>query len=103
LESAQAVYKRALDGYDQVMFASLGNYSNVDLISRATPPVKPSKPKIAVFILLGAIAAVSLGLFLPLAYELANRRMRCRDDFERDNGVPVLVEFDSLPMIRSHA
>ena len=103
LDSAQAVYKRALDGYDQVMFASLGDYTNVDVVSRATPPVKSSKPKIPLFIALGAIAAISLALFLPLAYELANRRVRCRDDFERDNGIPVLMEFDSLPLIRSNA
>jgi uncharacterized protein involved in exopolysaccharide biosynthesis len=101
LESAQAVYKRALDGYDQVMFASLGNYTNVEVVNRATPPVKSSKPKISMFLGLGVMAAFGLGLFLPLSYELANRRVRHRDDFERDNGVPVLAEFDPLPMIRS--
>lgn len=98
LQSAQAVYKRALDGYDQVMFASLGNYTNVDIVSKATPPVKASKPRVLAYFVLGLVAALGLGLSLPLAYELANRRMRCRDDFERDNGVPVLVEFDPLPM-----
>ncbi len=101
LDSARAVYKRALDGYDQVMFASLGNYTNVDIVSRATPPVKSSKPRIPVYALLGVIAAAGLGLLFPLFYELTHRRMRHRDDFERDNGVPVLVEFDSLPLIRS--
>jgi polysaccharide biosynthesis transport protein len=103
LESAQSVYKRALDGYDQAMFASLGNYTNVEIVSRATPPVKSSKPKIHVLLALGVMAAVGLGLFLPLAYELTHRRVRCRDDFERDNGIPVLVEFDSFPLMRSNA
>jgi len=101
LGSAQAVYKRALDGYDQVMFASLGNYTNVEVVNRATPPVKSSKPRIATYLAFGVVMAFGLGLFLPLSYELANRRVRHRDDFERDNGVPVLVEFDSLPLIRS--
>jgi polysaccharide biosynthesis transport protein len=103
LESAQAVYKRALDGYDQVMFASLGHYTNVDVVGHAIPPVKSSKPKIPIFLALGLFAAVGLGLFLPLAYELTHRRMRCRDDFERDNGVPVLVEFDSVDLPRGYA
>ena len=40
LESAQSVYKRALEGYDQIMFASAGHYTNVSFVSRATPPVK---------------------------------------------------------------
>jgi uncharacterized protein involved in exopolysaccharide biosynthesis len=103
LESAQAVYKRALDGYDQVMFASSGNYTNVDIVSRATPPVKASKPRRLSLLLLGTLAAGFLGLCLPLAYELTHRRMRCRDDYERDFGIPVLAEFDSMPMIGSHA
>jgi len=44
LQSAQTTYKKALDGYDQIMFASSGNYTDVSLISRADPPPKPDKP-----------------------------------------------------------
>jgi uncharacterized protein involved in exopolysaccharide biosynthesis len=98
LESSQAVYKRALEGYDQVMFASGGHYTNVSIISRATPPVKPSKPKILTGLILGCMAAFVLGLGLPLGYELFNRRVRCRDDVERHHGIPVLVEFGRLRM-----
>jgi uncharacterized protein involved in exopolysaccharide biosynthesis len=98
LSSSQAVYKRALEGYDQVMFASGGHYTNVTLISRATPPVKPSKPRILTGLILGTIAAFALGLGLPLGYELFNRRVRCRDDLERHHGIPVLVEFGRLRM-----
>ncbi len=103
LESAQAVYQRALDGYDQVMFASAGNYTNVDFVSRATPPIRASKPRVLVLLLLGAMAGVGLGLFVPLLYELTHRRIRCRDDFERDQGVTVLAEFGPLPAMRGSA
>jgi uncharacterized protein involved in exopolysaccharide biosynthesis len=103
LDSAQTVYKRALDGYDEVMFASVGNYTNVSFVSRATAPVKPSKPRVLVYLLLGVMAGGFFALFGPLAYELANRRVRCRDDLERDAGVPVLAEFGSLPMTRGLA
>ncbi|SHG98776.1 Uncharacterized protein involved in exopolysaccharide biosynthesis [Hydrocarboniphaga daqingensis] len=96
LESAQSVYKRALDGYDQVMFASAGGYRNVDFVSRAVAPAKPSKPKIRVMLMLGALLAVGLGVALPLIYELLHRRIRCRDDMERDLGIPVLVELGPL-------
>ncbi|MCR4348070.1 MAG: hypothetical protein NUV55_12845, partial [Sulfuricaulis sp.] len=98
LESAQAVYKRALEGYDQIMFASAGHYTNVSFVSRATPPVKASKPKVLTGIVLGCIAAGVLGLGIPLGYELFNRRVRCRDDLERHHGIPVLAEFGALPM-----
>ena len=78
-----------------------GQSANVSVVSRATPPGKAVKPKILTGLALGAIAAFILGLGIPLAYELFNRRVRCRDDLERHHGVPVLVEFNSLPMIRS--
>lgn len=75
--------------------------ANVSIVNRATPPGKAIKPKILTVLALGAIAAFLLGLGLPLGYELFNRRVRCRDDLERHHGVPVLVEFGALPMIRT--
>ena len=83
LESAQSVYKRALDGYDQIMFASDGRFSKISLVSHAVPPQTSSKPKKVKLLLLAAMAGIFLGLALPIAYELVvNRRIRCRDDFE---------------------
>jgi succinoglycan biosynthesis transport protein ExoP len=100
LESAQAVYKRALDGYDQLKFASRRNNSNVSLISHATPPQKASKPKVLRGLIIGVFAAFMLGLGIPLGYELFNRRVRCRDDLERDHGIPVLAEL-GVPSLRA--
>ncbi len=97
LESAQSVYKRALDGYDQIMFASGEHNANVNFISRAVPvmkAIKPNKPKL---VFLGVLAGLFIGLGTPFVYELLfNRRVRCRDDFERGFGVPVLIEFDAI-------
>ncbi|MBL6749322.1 MAG: hypothetical protein ISP90_02325 [Nevskia sp.] len=93
-ESAQSVYKRALDGYDQIMFASSDHYSNVSTVNRAAPPQRASKPKTLKLLMLGFFAAAFLGLGGPLAWELLfSRRVRCRDDLERDFGIPVLAEF----------
>ena len=103
LDAAQAVYKRALDGYDDVMFASMGNYTNVSVVSQATPPVKASKPRVVVYLLLAAMAGAFFGLAIPLMYEFVNRRIRSRDDFERDSGVPVLAEFGAIPLKRGLA
>jgi succinoglycan biosynthesis transport protein ExoP len=98
LESTQSVYKRALDGYDQIMFASDGHLANVNMVSRAVPPQKASKPSKIKLLLVGVFAGLMLGLTMPIVYELLiNRRVRCRDDFERDFAVPVLIEFDPIP------
>jgi succinoglycan biosynthesis transport protein ExoP len=93
LDSASTVYRRALEGYDQILFASAGHYTNVALVSRATPPVKATKPRMLAGLALGGLAAVLLGLAFPLGYELLNRRVRCRDDLERHHRLPVLIEF----------
>ncbi len=97
LASAQSVYKKALDGYDQILFASVGNYSNVSFISRAVIPSKASKPNKVKLFLIGVIASLAFGMAGPIAYELIfNRRVRCIDDMERDFGIPVLATFDSF-------
>jgi polysaccharide biosynthesis transport protein len=97
LESAQSVYKRALDGYDQIMFATGAHATNVNFISRAVPVMKPIKPNKIKLMIGGILAGLFVGLGAPFIYELIfDRRVRCRDDFERGFGVPVLSEFDPI-------
>jgi uncharacterized protein involved in exopolysaccharide biosynthesis len=99
LESAQAVYRRALDGYDQIMFANGTHLANISVVSRAVPPQKASKPNKPKMLFMGVVAGLMLGLGVPALYELlVNRRIRCRDDFERSFSVPVLIEFGRIAM-----
>lgn len=99
LQTAQTLYQRAVDGYDQIVMTSGGRYNNVRFVSRASPPVKSSKPKPLVNIVLGLMAGVFFGVAGPLVYELLNRRVRTRDDLDRDFGIPVLAEFDRVPKL----
>ncbi|HTV78668.1 MAG TPA: Wzz/FepE/Etk N-terminal domain-containing protein [Steroidobacteraceae bacterium] len=102
LESAQSVYKRALDGYDQIVFASLGNTTNVGFVSRATTPVEPANSNKNKLMIIAALASLLIGFGAPIIYELfADRRLYCRDDVERYFGVPVLAEFGikSIPTL----
>jgi uncharacterized protein involved in exopolysaccharide biosynthesis len=93
LESAQAAYKRALDGYDQIMFV---HSTNITVAGRARPPLKADKPNAIKNLLLGAFLGLGLGIVLPFGFELLNRRVRCRDDLERDFGIPILTEFQAV-------
>ncbi len=102
LESATSVYKRALDGYDQIMFASGARMTNINIVSRAVPPQKVTKPNKLKLLLMGVIAGIFAGLLAPLLYELLiNRRVRSRDDFERGFNVPVLMEFDRIVTVEN--
>jgi uncharacterized protein involved in exopolysaccharide biosynthesis len=97
LESAQSVYKRALDGYDQIMYLSNKSAANISVVSQATAPQLPTKPNKVKLLTLAALAGILIGLAGPVVYELfVDRRIRCRDDFERGFAVPVLMEFDPI-------
>lgn len=98
LDSAQVVYKRALEAYDQILFAGDNRGPNVGVVSRALPPVAATTPRVRLVLALGAVLAVLLGFGIPLLLALTNRRVRCRDDVERQHGIPVLTEFARLPM-----
>jgi succinoglycan biosynthesis transport protein ExoP len=100
LESAQAQYKKALDGLDQMMFASAGDYTNVNVVSRATPPSKASKPNKIKLMALALLAGLAAGIGIPFLYELfLNRRLRHRDDMEKTLGIPVLMQFDRVELL----
>jgi polysaccharide biosynthesis transport protein len=97
LESAQAVYKRALDGYDEIMFASAGKYNYVNLVSRAVIPLQSTKPNKPKLLFMAMMFSLFAGVAAPACYELfLNRRIRCDEDLERSFGVPVLIEFDAI-------
>jgi capsular polysaccharide biosynthesis protein len=50
------------------------------------------------------LAGIFIGLVGPLVYELLiDRRIRCRDDYERNFELPVLMEFDRIAGVRSAA
>lgn len=92
LDSARAVYKRALDSYDQVMFASSS------VVAPAPVPLEASKPNKILLLAIGILFSLATGVAIPLINELIfNRRLHCREDFEREMGLPVLAEFDGIP------
>lgn len=97
LDSAQQVYRKALDGYDQEKFAARGNTQHLSMASRARPPVKPDKPNRVKYMLAGVLAGLMLALLTPFVIELPRRKIRCRDDIERDMRIPVLLELPNLP------
>jgi polysaccharide biosynthesis transport protein len=102
LESAKSVYKQALDGFDQIMFQAVASHTNVSVVSRAVPPLRASKPNKMKLMLVVLAAGFGLGVGMPLAYGLiVARRLRCRDDVERDFGIAVLAQLEVVPALVS--
>jgi uncharacterized protein involved in exopolysaccharide biosynthesis len=102
LASAKDTYRRALEGYDQTLFASVTDNADVSLVSRAEPPVKAEKPNKVKLFLVACIAALGIGVGGPFVYELLlDRRLRCRDDLERNFGMPVLAQLGPIRAVRA--
>lgn len=100
LDSAKSVYKHALDGFDQIMFQAVANHTNVSVVSRAVAPLRASKPNKMKLLLMVLLAGVGMGVGAPLGYELfLDRRLRCRDDMEREFGIAVLAQLDAVPAL----
>jgi succinoglycan biosynthesis transport protein ExoP len=100
LESAKSVYKQALDGFDQIMFQAVATHANVSIVNRAVPPLRASKPNKIKLMLMALVAGLGLGVGIPLGYGLLiARRLRCRDDVERDFGIAVLAQLEAVPAL----
>lgn len=96
-QAAKETYSQALRGMDQVQFASVGNYKDVTVVSRAEPPIKPTKPNKLKLFLAAMAASFVFALGGPFAYELLlNRRIRCRDDLERHFRIVTLAQFECM-------
>jgi polysaccharide biosynthesis transport protein len=94
---ARDAYAQALRGQDTVQFASVGNYKDVMVVSRAEPPVKSTKPNKLKLFLAAIAASLALAVGGPFAYELLlNRRIRCRDDLERHFRIVTLAQFERM-------
>jgi polysaccharide biosynthesis transport protein len=100
LDSAKTVYKHALDGFDQIMFQAVANHTNVSVVTRAVPPLRASKPNKPKLMMMALAAGLGIGVGLPLMYGLFfARRLRCRDDVERDFGIAVLAQLEAVPAL----
>jgi succinoglycan biosynthesis transport protein ExoP len=100
LDSAKSVYKQALDGFDQIMFQAVATHANVSVVNRAVPPLRASKPNKVKLMLIALVAGLGLGVGIPLGYGLLiARRLRCRDDVERDFGIAVLAQLEAVPAL----
>jgi len=92
LNAAKTLYQRALESYDRVLLPAQGQYSNVSVLSPASPPLKHTKPLARNNTLLGLIAGLLFGALLSFLLEFRNRKVRCPAD--------VLATTGEFPLLR---
>lgn len=96
VENAQRTYDAALQRSSQVRMESELTQSSVAVLNPALPPLKPSKPHYLLNFILATIAGLLFGVASALLKELADRRVRGREDIEAGLNMPVLGELPAI-------
>lgn len=92
VENAQKAYDSVSLRVSQSSLESQTQQTNISILSPAEPPLKPASPKLLLNTLLAAFLGTLLGVGAALALELADRRIRSREDLKQSLGMPVLAE-----------
>lgn len=90
VESRRVVYQSLMQRQSQVSLESQTNRTNVSLIEGATPPSRPSSPRVFLNTAIGLVLASILALAVGLLREWRDRRFRSLDDAQEVLGVRVL-------------
>jgi chain length determinant protein EpsF len=90
VNSAQRDLDAVSERFAQSSLESQANQTNVVQLTVATPPMKPSSPKLALNVLLAAFLGGLLGVGAALSLEMLHPRVRLDEDLLHLLGVPLL-------------
>ncbi|WP_431263479.1 chain length determinant protein EpsF [Roseateles chitinivorans] len=89
-ESAQRAYENITTRLTQTSLESQTTQSNVNVLTEAVAPLKPSSPKILLNTALAFVASVILAVGLALLLEMRDRKVRDADDVMAVLPLPML-------------
>jgi len=90
VESAERAYDTAMQRFVVSQVESRANQTNVTVLNPAAVPRRPSSPRLLLNAALSAVAGSMLGLGIVMLLELIDRRVRSREDLERQSDVPFI-------------
>ncbi|KAF0815386.1 Tyrosine-protein kinase etk [Andreprevotia sp. IGB-42] len=92
VDSAQRAYDSAMQRLSQTMLESRSEQTNVTVLNEATEPMRHSRPRVTLNVLLSLFVGVVLAAGCALLVEMLNRRVRSANDLQRLLGLPVLAD-----------
>jgi chain length determinant protein EpsF len=90
VESAQSAYDLVTQRLAQANLESQSQQTNIAVLTKATPPLKPSSPNILLNTLIAIVLGTLLGVGIALLMELIDQRVRSVEDLMQLAGLPVL-------------
>lgn len=88
--SAQNAYELVTQRLTQASLESQTQQTNIAVLSRATPPLKPSSPKLLLNLAVALVIGVLLAVAVVLTRELMAPLVRSEDDMIDATGAPVM-------------
>jgi polysaccharide biosynthesis transport protein len=89
VENAQKAYEGASQRYTETSLASRIDQSNVAILGSAIAPIEPSFPKLPLVAALSILVGGVMGMFLAVAVEMIDRRVRRIEDLADIIGAQV--------------
>ncbi len=104
VDNSQAAYDAALARATQTKLESQVALTDISILNTAVAPSRPTTPRAAMNLVLGAMAGLLLGVALALCREWMDRRVRTTRDLEQGLNLPVLACLASAHggLLRSH-
>ena len=103
IESAQRAFEQVSQRATQTNIESQTNQTNIAVLTAASAPTAPSKPRLLLNILASIFLGALLGLGLALMLELSNRRVRSAQDLADALNLTVLGSVSSAAGLLRHA
>jgi chain length determinant protein EpsF len=94
VESAQKAYDMVAQRFSQTNLQSELKQTNVTILSRASAPLTPSKPKIVLNLILATFVGLVVGVGGALLMEIFDRTIRSTTDLSMNFGLAVLASFE---------
>jgi chain length determinant protein EpsF len=91
IDNAQRLYDATLQRYGQSRMEAQSVQTDIAVLNPAIAPIKPSKPKVFLNILLAVFMGGLLGVGISFVVELLDRRVRSGQDIAASLGIPVLA------------
>lgn len=92
VDNAQRIYDLAMQKLAESAMESSSDATNVAVLKAAPEPIKHSKPKLLINLILASFLGSLLGVSFALLLELQDRRIRTAADIEQLLKVPMLAD-----------
>lgn len=103
VETAKKAMDAVTQRFSQTSIEGQSNQSDIAILNPAIAPTSPSSPKVIIIIALSIMMGGILGIGFGFLAELADRRVRCREDVADVLEIPIfsIIESKSKKAIKS--